>query len=200
MNDSIDISKNSNESFRSAEDFDSIVNKYQDRLFNTVLRLVGNYEDALDITQEVFLKAYKAIQNFRGSASIYTWLYKIAVNTAFTYKKDRSKRGREKVFSLEQSQDGNDDNGKRELEDSAPETSEIISKREIQQKVQEAILSLDNKLRSIVVLRDIEQLDYDDIAVILDIPKGTVKSRLHRARLILRDKLLELADVKEKNL
>jgi RNA polymerase sigma-70 factor (ECF subfamily) len=169
-------------------DFEGIVHKYQDRIFNTVMRLVANHEDALDITQEVFLKAYKALRGFRGGASVYTWLYRIAVNTALSHRRNLS--GRPLHFS--ESPDPQGYGVIKELENPDSGAGELVSRKEIQVKIQEAILSLAGDLRSVVVLRDVEGLGYDEIAKVLRLPAGTVKSRLHRGRLILRDKLLNL--------
>lgn len=169
-------------------DFDAVVRKYQDRIFNTVSRLVSNPEDALDITQEVFLKAYRALRGFRGCAGIYTWLYRIAVNTALSHR--RNLTGRPLHFS--ESPDPEGYGVVKELENPNPGTGELVGRKEVQQRIQNAILSLDGDLRSVVVLRDIEGLGYDEIAKVLCLPQGTVKSRLHRGRLILRDKLFDL--------
>ena len=186
------------EEIETVQDFDAIVHKYQDRIFNTVSRLVSNQEDALDITQEVFLKAYKAMRGFRGCASVYTWLYRIAVNTALSHRRAPARIATSRTFSLSESPDLDERGGGRELESPNPGTGELVTRREIQERVQNAILSLDDQLRSVVVLRDIEGLGYAEIAKVLRLPAGTVKSRLHRARLILRDKLLDLIQAEGK--
>jgi RNA polymerase sigma-70 factor (ECF subfamily) len=187
------------EETETVQDFDAIVHKYQDRIFNTVSRLVSNHEDALDITQEVFLKAYKALRSFRGCAGVYTWLYRIAVNTALSHRRVLTRRAPGRTLSLNDGEDPDERVGRRVSEALNPGTGELVSRKEVQERIKNAILSLDGELRSVVVLRDIEGLGYDDIAKVLRLPHGTVKSRLHRGRLILRDKLLDLVQAEGKS-
>jgi RNA polymerase sigma-70 factor (ECF subfamily) len=125
---------------------------------------------------------------------VYTWLYRIAVNTALSHRRSPVVRS----LSFSDGVDPDRYNTRTEIEDVTPETCDLVSRREVQERIQEAILSLDGDLRSVVVLRDVEGLGYSEIAKVLCLPEGTVKSRLHRGRLILRDRLLDIIHVEEK--
>ena len=167
--------------------FGHIVKLYQDRLFNTVYRMVGDHEEARDLTQQAFLKAYESLERFRGGSSFYTWLYRIGVNLVFDERKKRMRRpqavGGPAVVEAGQSR------GLRESSVEGDGPVDVLVRRERETAVTEAIASLDELHRSVVVLRDIEGMDYEQIAEVLNCARGTVKSRLHRARLMLRDRL-----------
>ena len=171
--------------------FADLVETYQHKLFNTVLRMTGNQDDALDIVQDVFLKAYRSLDKFRGRAKIYTWLYRIAVNTALSFRRSAAVQMSRSSVSLDEDLRHEDSESRREVADERYEASSTLGNRETRQRVSEAIAGLEPELRTVVVLRDVEELNYEDIAEILEVPKGTVKSRLHRGRLALRDKLKE---------
>ena len=168
--------------------FQGLVERYQDRVYNVVYRMVGSPEDARDIVQDAFLKAYENLSEFRGASSFYTWLYRIAVNLSLTFRR-RSKRLRlvrpleeEMSVELSRSQAGRLAQGPEAAMESV-ERARLVS---------EALEGLDGDHRAAVVLRDIEGLDYRAIAEILDVSTGTVKSRIHRARIALRDRLQTL--------
>jgi RNA polymerase sigma-70 factor (ECF subfamily) len=158
------------------ESFEILVRRHQNTTFNLIYRFLGDYDEATDTAQEVFLSAYKSIQQFRGDANFATWLYRIAFNHASTRRKSLSAK-RQRQVALE------DD---AVVVDSAanPETS--AEQKEIQQYVQQALNSLDGDDAQIILLRDLQDVSYHDIAQTLDVPVGTVKSRLHRARQALR--------------
>ena len=158
------------------EFFEILVRRHQNTTFNLICRFLGDYDEASETAQEVFLSAYKSIQQFRGDANFATWLYRIAFNHASTRRKSLSSK-RHRQVALE------DDVV---LVDSGanPETS--AEQKEIQQYVQQALNSLDGDDAQIILLRDLQDASYDDIAQTLDVPVGTVKSRLHRARQALR--------------
>lgn len=171
--------------------FSRLVLKYQDRVLNTCWRLTGNREDAEDLTQEAFLRALESIHSFRRQAGFYTWLYRIAVNLALSQRRSAARRVR---LSL------HDGDGPVNPEHQAARLAERmasaeaapparLSAREREQMVMDALARLDDEHRAVVVLRDLEACDYQQIAGILEVPVGTVKSRLHRARMILRDRL-----------
>ena len=162
--------------------FDELVLKYQDRVYSLAYRLTGNPEDAADVAQEAFLKVYRNIDGFRGGASFYTWMYRIAVNTVISRRRYDS--ARPQPVSL----DAADLEG-RAASSAAPDPSDAASRAELQRLVAEAISRLEDPHRVLIVLRDIQGHDYDEIAEILDCPRGTVKSRLHRARCALRQAL-----------
>ncbi|MFQ5660564.1 MAG: RNA polymerase sigma factor RpoE [Gammaproteobacteria bacterium] len=158
--------------------FDTLVLKYQSRIINLVSRFVRNQSDALDVTQEAFLKAYRALPNFRGDSAFYTWLYRISVNTAKNYLAVQSRRATEldQDFSEIEQIDGND----ALKEHATPE--HMLLKDEIQATVITAIESLPDDLRMAITLREIEGLSYDEIATVMECPIGTVRSRIFRGR------------------
>lgn len=173
-----------------ADAFGEIVQRYQDRVFNTIYRMLGDYQEARDVTQQTFLKAYLSLERFRGGSSFYTWLYRIGVNTALD---ERKKRSRDPSFLSDEFVMASEEDGRRPYESSnRGDPAENVLSREREGAVTAAIDSLDELHRSVVVLRDIEGMDYDEISEVLGCPRGTVKSRLHRARLVLRDRLKDL--------
>jgi RNA polymerase sigma-70 factor, ECF subfamily len=170
-----------------AEAFGDVVKRYQDRLFNTIYRLLGDYQEAGDLTQQAFMKAYLSLDQFRGGSSFYTWLYRIGVNTALDERKKRSRNPQVLSESFAMSPD--EDTRRLDGAAAADDPAEEVLSRERETAVARAIASLDEVHRTVLVLRDIEGLDYEEIAEVAACPRGTVKSRLHRARLMLREKL-----------
>lgn len=176
------------------EVYGTLVRKYQDRVFNTCWRICGHLEDARDLTQEAFLKAFEGLRSFRRQSGFYTWVFRIAVNLALTHRRSAQRR---RAASLDQNPDlgatGRQADG---LAKWAGERSDegdpaqAASDAELQRSVIRALQGLEDDYRAVVVLRDIEGLDYQAIGEILDIPAGTVKSRLHRARMALRQAIL----------
>ena len=158
------------------ESFEILVRRHQNTTFNLIYRFLGDYDEASETAQEVFLSAYKSIQQFRGDANFSTWLYRIAFNHASTRRKSLSSR-RQRQVALEEDV---------VLVDSGPNPETSAERKEIQQCVQQALNSLDGDDAQIILLRDLQDVSYDDIAQTLDVPVGTVKSRLHRARQALR--------------
>jgi RNA polymerase sigma-70 factor (ECF subfamily) len=170
-------------------DFNALVDTYQHKLYNIVLRMVGNADDALDIVQEAFLKAYRSLNRFKGQSRVYTWLYRIAVNTALSFRRSAAVQMSRSSVSLDENPHGEDSDSKREVPDSTYDGSAGAEQSEAKEHITRAITELEPELRTVVVLRDIEDLSYEEIAEILEVPRGTVKSRLHRGRLVLREKL-----------
>ncbi|MFB3890432.1 MAG: sigma-70 family RNA polymerase sigma factor [Phycisphaerae bacterium] len=176
--------------------FEALVAKYQDRVYNMVLRMVGRAADAEELAQETFLKALEKIGQFRGASGFYTWLFRIAANLAISL---RRRNGRVRFGPLT-AVDDNGDGGAGEAATAAvasrrnpgPEAAAMSS--ETNRRVTQAIEELDDEYRVVVVLRDIEDMDYAQIAGVLDLPVGTIKSRLHRARCMLKDKLADLVE------
>jgi RNA polymerase sigma-70 factor (ECF subfamily) len=172
--------------------FAELIDRYQDRLYNAQLRMVGDAEDARDLTQETFLRALSAIPSFRGTSQVYTWLFRIGMNLAMNHRR----RGqREKA--MRDPRGGHDPRVVRQAEHLLREAGnrtepppdcqlEAAERREL---VRRAIDELQPEQRAIIILRDIENLDYEQIAEVLDVAIGTVKSRLHRARMALREML-----------
>lgn len=167
--------------------FGELIELYQDRIFNAVFRMVGNYDDAQDLTQEAFLRALKSIKRFRGNAKFYTWLFRIAMNLSITHRQRVRRAPRSGAW-----QTGGQAAVLLELADKKnPSPLREAQIKERHQQVLEALEQLAPEARAIVVLRDIEQLGYSDIGKILEVPVGTVKSRLYRARLAVREQLTQ---------
>lgn len=158
--------------------FDVLVLKYQSRVVNLVSRFVRNPSDAQDVTQEAFLKAYRAIPNFRGESAFYTWLYRIAVNTAKNYLAMQSRRPQEIDQDISDIEQIEGDNALKDHD--TPE--HLLLTQEIQATVIAAIGQLPEDLRTAIVLRELEGLSYEEIATVMECPIGTVRSRIFRAR------------------
>jgi RNA polymerase sigma-70 factor, ECF subfamily len=176
--------------------YGQMVLAFQDRLFNAVLRMVGNRDEARELTQEAFTKGLENIGGFRGDAGPYTWLFRIAMNLAISkLRKEKHRR----TFSLDRPSLGG--NGRITHDDQASslvnrmtradiETPDASAqRRELQEQVLAALGRVDAEYRAILVMRDIEGFDYQQMADVLDLPLGTLKSRLFRARLSLREEL-----------
>lgn len=158
--------------------FDILVRKYQHKLVKLIMRYVNDPADAMDIAQEAFIKAYRAIPNFRGDSSFYTWLYRIGINTAKNYV---VAQGRRPPDSDIDAQDAERYDIESRLKDQ--DTPEGMAQRdEIERTVLEAIEALPEDLRTAITLREIEGLTYEEIAQAMDCPVGTVRSRIFRAR------------------
>lgn len=171
------------------ESFEELVRKYQDRLYRTLVHVTGSTHEAEEVAQDAMLQAYAKLTTFRGHSSFYTWLYRIAFNLSVS----RQRRKRPRV-SLDQIQASAGVDPVDDLE--RPDAS--LERRERVQQVQSALSRLSEEFRSILVLREMEDCDYDTISEMLEIPIGTVRSRLHRARTALRDQLKqEIGDLSE---
>jgi RNA polymerase sigma-70 factor (ECF subfamily) len=168
------------------EAFGTLVQMYQDRLFPPLLRLTGCADDAADILQDAFLKAFQKLDDFHGESSFYTWVYRIAVNLALSDKR----RNRRAPSSLT----GTGDSAFLDPSDD-PDRTDPAAPLELAERetiIQAALLELAPEFRAVVVLKDVDGLRYEQIAAILEIPIGTVRSRLHRAREELRNRLSSL--------
>ncbi|MEW6666372.1 MAG: sigma-70 family RNA polymerase sigma factor [Thermodesulfobacteriota bacterium] len=159
--------------------FEEFIRKYEDRIYNLCRYMMGNQQDAQDAAQDAFLKAYKNIGDFRPEASLYSWLYRIAVNTCLDHKKKKSITIlRDQPVSEEEPSGG-------------PSPEATLESKRITETVQSALQQLPKKLRPAIVLREIEGLSYEEIAEVLHTSVGTVKSRISRAREELRRILLK---------
>lgn len=162
--------------------FGELVRRYQDRLYNTVYRLVDNSEDALDVVQEAFLNAYQSLDSFKGDALFFTWLYRIAVNTAISHR--RKKRVLARIA---------DRDGEIIVEPADPsllsQPGFALEQAEEEQKLHKALSRLSAEHRTVLVLKELEGQKYEEMAEALGVPIGTIRSRLHRARLELRELL-----------
>ena len=160
--------------------FGELVRRYQDRLYNTVHRLVANAEDAQDVVQDAFLHAYQSLGSFKGDSQFFTWLYRIAVNTAISLR-----RKQRVVHTIRAGRDGGEGEPLDASEFSRPEHA--LEKAEQERRVQNALQRLSPEHRTVLVLKDIDGQKYETMADILGVPVGTIRSRLHRARLELRE-------------
>lgn len=160
--------------------FGQLVTRYQDRLFNTLVHVVGSRDAAYDVVQDALVQAYVKLDKFARASAFYTWLYRIAMNTA------ASRRRREKpTVSVEQAREAA---GHEPLDRGAPPGA-AMERRELACQVRDGLARLSEEHRTILVLREIDDCSYEQIAEILELPIGTIRSRLHRARLQLRDQL-----------
>jgi RNA polymerase sigma-70 factor (ECF subfamily) len=185
--------------------YGQVVLLYQDRLFNALLRMLGEAEEAREATQEAFTRALEKIETFRGESSPYTWIFRIGMNLAISSLR-RSQRAR--TFSLDGTSKGG--NGMSHHDDQAAalvdrvaanrdeQPPEVAERNERHQVVLDALSRLDGEYRAVLVMRDVEGFDYQQMADVLGLPLGTLKSRLFRARLALRDELAPYVSEKTK--
>lgn len=170
------------------QEYSKLVIKYQDRIYNTCLRICGHQQDAQDLTQDTFIKAFEKLDSFRHESAFSTWLFRIAMNLSISHLRSAKRKPLQSLFETGHTQA--DELVKRAGKTTTQNPVETALASELQQSVITALCSLDDDHRAIVVLRDMEGFSYDEIANILDIPTGTVKSRLFRARMMLRDRIL----------
>jgi RNA polymerase sigma-70 factor, ECF subfamily len=159
--------------------FEVLVRRHEKTIFNLVYRMLGDYDDAIEVSQEVFLSAYRAIGQFRGDANFSTWLYRIALNHATTRRRSNNSR-QHRTAPIEDME---------LIRDSQPGPAETLEKKEMQERVQLALNKLSPEDAAVILLRDLQDVPYDEVARLLEIPVGTVKSRLHRARQALKSLL-----------
>jgi RNA polymerase sigma-70 factor (ECF subfamily) len=160
--------------------FGHLVSRYQDRLFNSLVYVTGSAEAAEDIAQDAVIQAFRKLNTFQRASGFYTWLYRIAFNLAV------SQRRRERVHaSLDEARQARG----HEPSDPAPGPGSRLDSQERVASVQAGLAALSEEHRAILLLREVEECSYEQIAEILELPVGTIRSRLHRARLQLRDQL-----------
>jgi len=167
--------------------FEILIEAYQKKIFNLAYRIVGNYHDAGDLSQEAFIRIFKSIANFKEQSSFSTWIYRITTNVCLDFIRKKKNR---KVLSLDEEIHVKDGEMKRQAISDDPLPDEIVEKEELRGIVNSAINSLNEEQRLVISLRDIQGLSYDEIALVLDCPTGTVKSRINRARHALKNILL----------
>jgi RNA polymerase sigma-70 factor (ECF subfamily) len=170
--------------------FDLLINKYQHRIISLVSRYVSDQADAMDVAQEAFIKAYRAIDRFRGDSAFYTWLYRIAINTAKNWLVARKRRP--PATDIDAADAEQYDIESRLKEQGTPENN--ILREEIKKTVYDTIAALPDDLRTAIMLREMEGMSYEDIAVTMDCPIGTVRSRIFRAREAIDEQLRPLLD------
>ncbi|MBB6214934.1 RNA polymerase sigma-70 factor (ECF subfamily) [Anaerosolibacter carboniphilus] len=166
------------------ESFEMLIKSYQTLAYNIAFRMLGNVEDASDATQEALVKVFKSIHSFQGQSSFSTWLYRIVTNTCLD---ELRKRKRQKVYSYHNPVEMEDGEIDRDVVDPNSSTEEIFEKKEEIKSIQDAIQALPEQHKTVIILRDIKGLSYEQISEILDCPQGTIKSRISRARLALKD-------------
>lgn len=180
------------------DSFGELVSRYQNRLYNSAMRLVDSPEDAADVVQDAFLNAYQSLHSFKGDAEFFTWMYRIAFNVAITLK--RKKKSTLSLNAIEPGRNGKPGDFAHEPVD----TSEYVKpgvalERTEEEKLLHAALGrLSSEHRDVLVMKDIDGLKYEEIADVLKVPIGTIRSRLHRARFELRE-LLEPLERLEAN-
>lgn len=158
--------------------FDLLVLKYEHKIVNLVMRYVRDPETALDISQEAFIKAYRALPRFRGDSAFYTWLYRIAVNTAKNHLAAQRRRPTDIELDLQDSEQYGLHAKLKETD--TPEA--VTLSHELQETLERAIQALPDDLRTAIVLRELDGMSYEEIAETMDCPVGTVRSRIFRAR------------------
>lgn len=166
-----------------------LILKYQNRIYNVTLKMCGNPDDAAELTQEAFVKVIESINKFQGKSSFYTWLFRIAVNLTLNHCQRTSRTA---TRSLDAEESGQEGAAKQYLKDflsdeNAADPAVLAQSRELCELAKQSLLKLDEPQRAVIVLRDIEGMNYNDIADVLNIELGTVRSRLSRARSHVRD-------------
>jgi RNA polymerase sigma-70 factor (ECF subfamily) len=170
--------------------FDLLVLKYQYKVHAIVARFIRDSDEVRDVVQEAFIKAYRALPNFRGDSQFYTWLYRIAVNTAKNYLVARSRRPPSSDVDLD---DAEYYSGSDQLKDhSSPENQ--LFRDQLEVAINQAIVELPEDLRTAVTLREYEGLSYEDIAAVMDCPVGTIRSRIFRGREAIDARVVELVE------
>ena len=165
------------------DSFGELVSRYQARLYNAALRLVQSPDDAADVVQDAFLNAYQSLHTFKGDAEFFTWLYRIAFNTAISFKRKKRPSVSLEAHAGETGIDPDDPS-------EYVKPGAALERTEAERQLSDAIGRLSAEHREVLLLKDIEGMKYEEIAEVLGVPIGTIRSRLHRARLELRDLLV----------
>ncbi len=175
-----------------ASAFNDLIIKYEKVVFNFSYRLTQNYDDANDVAQDAFIRAYNAINSFRGDAAFSTWIFRITTNV---FLDERKKRRAHPQQSLDEYASQEEQREGMQVEDPGPTPEELVTEKDRQRILSEAVQSLPEYQRTMVVLYHQQQKSYEEIAEIMEMPIGTVKSRLNRARIALKEKLQELKEL-----
>lgn len=168
----------------SVDSFEKLIEDNRKKVYNIALRMLGNPEDANDVTQEVFLRVYKSMRGFKEQSSFSTWIYRITKNVCLDEIRKKKKNN---LVYIDKEIEYGDGQVKMQLEDERETPEEAAERSELSVRVREAIAMLPEQHRILIILRDIQNFSYDEIAGILKCPDGTVKSRINRARSALRE-------------
>ena len=166
--------------------FEVLFTRYEKGIFNLIFRMVGDYEDATDLTSQTFLHALRAYDRFRGEAQAYTWLYRIAVNLCKNHFRKRDREARIEMVSLDAPIYADGEEMERDIEDLTHSPERLLEGQELQGMIQQAIMSLSADLRVVILLRDVQGLSYQEVAEVTNCTVEAVKSRIFRARGHLR--------------
>lgn len=171
--------------------FDSLVATYEKKIFNVIYRIIGDYDEAADLTQDTFINAFRHFNEFRGDSKVYTWLYQIAINQCRNRLRQRGRMHAIKLESLDQPDEWNDyeSSPAKEIPDLSKAPHVIVEEKELNQQILAAVNSLPAEYREIVILREVEGLSYNEIVEVTHLTLENVKTRLSRARAMLRRKL-----------
>ncbi|MGF7056529.1 RNA polymerase sigma factor [Brassicibacter mesophilus] len=169
------------------EAFEELIAKYEKTAYNIALKMLRNQDDAMDISQEAFIKVFKSIKTFNFESSFSTWLYRIVTNTCLDFLRKKNNN----VYSIDSPINTEDGEIQRDIPDTVNTPEEMLEKQLTKELVQKSINKLDNNHKAVIILRDIEGFSYEEISRILDCSLGTVKSRISRARNNLKDIILK---------
>lgn len=165
--------------------FSALVVRYQERVLNLVYRGLGDHDAALDVAQEVFIKAYRGLARFQGESQFFTWLFRITMNETISARRRRDRRQR----PLSLGREGGDGERMSDPADTTFEPGAEAARHDDVAMIQRAILELEDEQAQVLLLRDVDGRSYQEIAEVLELPLGSVKSKIHRARQALKDRL-----------
>ncbi len=174
------------------DEYEKLVEKYQKRMLNIAYRMIGSYEDACEVVQDAFLSGYRNLDSFKGTSKFSTWLCSIIINLSKNRILKIKTENKHEQYSLDDPVETDEGAIRREVASGDPSVVDTMEKNEVRKKVQDCIKGLENEFREVIVLRDIQGFSYDEMAGMLKIAEGTVKSRLFRARDAVKDCLKKI--------
>ncbi|NMB95342.1 MAG: sigma-70 family RNA polymerase sigma factor [Clostridiaceae bacterium] len=176
--------------------FEKLIETYQKKVFNIAFGMLNNYDDANDVAQEVFIRIYKSIKNFKGESSFSTWLYRITTNACLD---ELRKRKNKNVVSIDEDILFEEGEVTRQIVDDSPTPDIIAEQKELREIVNDAIAQLSEEHRTVIMLRELQGFSYEEISNIINCPQGTVKSRINRARSALKNILKSKRELYDKD-